>query len=63
MRKDPIVEEVRRIREEIFAECDYDLNKLMERGREVLKHWKGKVVTKADLDRMRKGDPRHARKK
>ena len=55
MRKDPIIEEVRKAREEIFAECDYDLTKLMLRNREFLKHWKGKVVTKADLDRQRRG--------
>lgn len=33
MWNDPIVEEVRRIRQEIFAECDYDLHKLFERER------------------------------
>lgn len=27
MWKDPIVEEVRKVREQIFAECDYDLDK------------------------------------
>ena len=53
MWKDPIVEEVRKARQEIAAECDYDLHKMIERGREFLKHWKGKVVTKAELDARR----------
>jgi hypothetical protein len=53
MWKDPIVEEVRKAREEIFAECDHDLTKLMQRGRRFLRRWKGKVVTKADLQQQR----------
>jgi hypothetical protein len=53
MWKDPIVEEVRAIREKIFAECGYDIRKLIAREREILKRWKGKVVTKAELMRMR----------
>jgi hypothetical protein len=62
MWKDPIVEEVRKARQEILAECDNDLGKLMERGRELLKHWKGKVVTKEELDRRRKRHPRQTPK-
>lgn len=54
MFRDPIVEEVRRAREEIFAECGYDLHRLMERYREVLKTWPGKVVTKEELLRDRR---------
>ena len=34
MWNDPIVEEVRKKRQEIFAECDYDLHKLFEREQE-----------------------------
>ena len=49
MFKDPIVEEVRRIREELFAECDYDLHKLREKDRELMKRWKGKVITREEL--------------
>jgi hypothetical protein len=56
--KDPIVEEVHRARGEIFAECGYDLHKLLERCRDVLKDWPGKVVTKEELLR-----DRQARKK
>jgi len=50
---DPIVEEVHRIREKLAAECGYDMHKMMERDREFLKKWKGKVVTKKDLQRER----------
>lgn len=32
--KDPIVEEVRAAREELFAACEYDLDKLVARLRE-----------------------------
>ena len=34
MWEDPIVEEVRRVRERLFAECDYDLDKWFEKMRE-----------------------------
>ena len=53
MWKDPIVEEVRKAREDLLAECHYDLAKLMRRSRRFLKGWKGKVVTKAELDKRR----------
>ncbi|HUT37511.1 MAG TPA: hypothetical protein VNE39_28790 [Planctomycetota bacterium] len=51
--KDPIVDEIHAIREQIAAECGYDLHRMMTRQREVLKRWKGKVVTKADLQKER----------
>lgn len=53
MQKDPIVEEVRTIRENIAKECKYDFARIMRRGRDVLKRWKGNVVTKEELDRER----------
>ncbi|MBM4049934.1 MAG: hypothetical protein FJ279_32965 [Planctomycetes bacterium] len=53
MWKDPIVEEVRAARQKIAAECGYDLKKILERDREVLKQWKGKVVTKEELMKQR----------
>lgn len=31
MRDDPIIQEVRRAREELFGECDFDLDKLFAR--------------------------------
>lgn len=46
---DPIVAEVRAIRQQIAAECDYDLHKLYLRACEVQKNWKGKVATKEDV--------------
>jgi len=54
MFKDPIVEEVRQIREKIFAECDCDFKKLAKRNREIMKRWKGKVVTREELFAQRK---------
>ena len=42
---DPIVEEVRRIREQIAKECDYDMHKLFELQKRVYDEWKGKKVT------------------
>lgn len=35
MWEDPIVEEVRRIRERLFAECGYDLHTFFEKMREL----------------------------
>ena len=49
MMKDPIVEEVRRAREKIFAECDYDLNKLMERIKRAEEKHKDRLVSYEDV--------------
>lgn len=51
---DPIVAEVRAAREQFFAECGYDLRKVTERCREIVKNWKGKVVTKEQLQKERR---------
>ncbi len=61
--KDPIVEEVHAIRQQIAAECGYDLGRMMEMQRTLLKNWKGKVVTKADLLRRRERVPSAQRKR
>ena len=53
MSRDPIVEEVRIAREKIAAECDYDVHKICNRGCEILKDWKGKVVTQEEWFRSR----------
>jgi len=53
MPRDPIVEEVRMARERIAAECDYDVHKIYQRGCEILKGWKGKVVTQEEWFRSR----------
>ena len=44
MRKDPIVEEVRKVRKEIEAECGNDWGKLMAHFKKVQDRWPGKVV-------------------
>ena len=46
MNDDPIVTEVRRIREQLARECDFDIGKLLEKDREFFRNWKGKKVTK-----------------
>jgi len=53
MPTDPIVEEVRKAREKIAAECDYDIHRILQRGYEIMEGWPGRVVTKEDLDRDR----------
>lgn len=45
MNDDPIVAEVRRIREDLARECDFDIGKLLEKDREFFRQWKGKKVT------------------
>ena len=45
---DPIVEEVRRIREQQAAELDYDLKAIFERARRRQKQSKRKTVSFAD---------------
>ena len=45
MSDDPIVTEVRRIREQLARECDFDIGKLLEKDREFFRRWKGKKVT------------------
>jgi hypothetical protein len=54
------VAEVRATREQIAAECGYDLHRILERDREVLRHWKGKIVTKEELSRRRRPAAREA---
>ncbi len=53
MPRDPILAEVHRIRAAMWDECGRDFGKLGELQREALERWRGKVVTKADLDRER----------
>ena len=53
MIKNPIGAEVRAAREKIAAECDYDLHKICEYGREVMKKWQGKIVTPEEWFRER----------
>ena len=46
---DPIVEEVRKAREEIWKESNYDLDQLCAKLRENRKAHAARVVTKAEL--------------
>lgn len=52
---DPIVQEVRMAREKIAAECNYEVDKLMEREKEILERYKGqfKIVSKEELEQLR----------
>ena len=47
--RDPVVEEVRRIREQQAAELDYDLKAIFERARRRQKHSKHKTVSFANV--------------
>jgi len=49
MRKNPILEEVWKAREEFAAECDYDIHKMFEKMREITKQWKGRVVGEEEV--------------
>jgi len=49
MALDPIIAEIRAVRERIAAECDYDFHKMCQRGEETLRQWNGRVVTKEEL--------------
>ena len=51
MRPDPVVEEVRRVGEQIAAECGYDLHTLVERLREAQKRDPGRKVIREPLPR------------
>lgn len=44
MVEDPIVEEIRKIRNDIAAESDFDMDKIYRRALEIQKNWKGKLV-------------------
>jgi len=46
MWKDPIVEEVRKIRQEIEAESDNDIEKIFSSAMEIQKQYKDKLVSR-----------------
>jgi hypothetical protein len=46
---DPIVTEVREIREQIARECEFDMHKLFELQKRSCDQWKGKKVTSEEL--------------
>lgn len=57
---DPVVEEVRRVREQQAAELDYDLTALFERARRRQKQSNRKTVSFADAAPSDKRPGRHA---
>jgi hypothetical protein len=63
MFKDPIVEEVRAAREKIAAECNYEVDKLMEHEKEFFERYKNqfKIVSKEELDRLHQHHPQPQR--
>ena len=52
---DPIVEEVRRARQQIFDECGRDIRRLMERLREASEKHEGQRVTLEQVRQMTLG--------
>ena len=52
MRKDPIVDEVRRTRLEIEKECAGDFDQIYERALEVQKKTTSKLVSRPDLAKI-----------
>jgi len=49
MLNDPIVEEVHRIREKMLAECDGDLDKLLDRLKEAEEQDRDRLVSKDQM--------------
>ncbi len=49
MWKDPIVEEIHAVREQIARECDYDLRRIMDRLRKKEGAHVGRIVHKEEL--------------
>jgi hypothetical protein len=47
--RDPIVEEIRRIRDRMLAECGGDFQKYMDRIREAQEHDRDRLVTKEEV--------------
>ena len=51
MTKDPIVEEIRRIRRKLLEECDGDIEKLMDRLKKMESDHRGNVVSRKEFSR------------
>ncbi len=54
MPRDPVISEVRAAREQIARECDYESGKLMERARAIVREWKGQILSRKDLEAIRR---------
>ncbi len=63
MWKDPIVEEVRKIREEILAECGGDHEKLAEKLRAQWRDYQDRLVTPESLKLRRLASRENPRKR
>lgn len=57
----PIVDEVRRVREQISAECDHDIHQYFERLRKIEAQYKDRVVSQLTV--VRPSDAQVARQK
>jgi hypothetical protein len=57
MNKDPIVEEIHRIREKMLEECGGDLEKLMDQLKENESKHKGRLVSQEDIKRNSPAPP------
>jgi hypothetical protein len=57
MINDPLVEEIRSIRQKIFSECNNDLNKLMELYKDAEKKETQKVIS---FEELQKKQPKEA---
>jgi hypothetical protein len=53
MSKDPIIAEVRRVRESIFSECEQDMDKLFQRVKRLEQKHPQRLITKSQLDALR----------
>ncbi len=54
MNRDPIVEEVHRIRERMWDECGGDLDRLMEFLRAGEAEHRDRIISRAELDELRR---------
>ncbi len=56
MIRDPIVEEIRRIREKMWDECGGDLGRLIESLRASEAQHRDRIISKEDVNRLRRQD-------
>ena len=60
MRKDPIVEEVRKYRARIWDECGGDMNQLLLRLKKAQEQHHHRLFTREDLHRFRSEERQHS---
>ncbi len=54
MNRDPIVEEVHRVREQMWDECGGDMDRLIECLRAGEAQYRDRVISKEELDQLRR---------